>query len=64
MEVVSVSSVFSPRPSQIRLRGGSPVGSPVSRVEVGPALRVTLAPSSVGLLAPIARTGESPGLPD
>lgn len=52
---------FSPRPSQTRLWGGSPVGSLVSGVEGGPGPGETLAPSPAGLLAPVARTGEPPG---
>lgn len=59
-EVVSVSSLFSPRPSQIHLWDGSPVGSQVCRVDGGPGQGVTLAPSSSGLFAPIARTREPP----
>lgn len=54
-------SAFSPRPSRPRLGHGSPVGAPVCRVGGGPGPGDTLAPSSAGLLAPVARTWEPPG---
>lgn len=48
-------------PSQTRVRGGSPVGSPVSRIEGGPGPRGTLTTSSAGLLASVPRTRDPPG---